>query len=214
MQFFNLEEIGFKTPTQTTVLTPEVEEQDYKLNMSLQTIRDLNAKKLRDCQKLIVSREKKQSHNIQVIHYAQKPSTIVQRSSIHGFGLFASKLIKQGEQIIEYQGQKIDSLLNDLVENTYQQNGFESTYMFRMGNTPHVIDATFIGNGARFANHSCSPNATSKLIGSKVFLIALQNIDIGEEIVYNYNMRRIEGLPRVVCYCGFDNCNGYMDNVK
>ena len=80
-------------------------------------------------------------------------------------------------------------MLSDLVEETHKNNGFESTYMFRIGKTQYVVDATFLGNGARFANHSCVPNACSKHLGNKVFLVAMTDIKAGSEIVYNYNMR-------------------------
>ncbi|KAH0573710.1 Histone-lysine N-methyltransferase SETD1 [Spironucleus salmonicida] len=144
--------------------------------------------------------------------FQQPPKIIVKRSSIHGYGLFANRILQKGTPICEYQGIMYNSLaLADLAEKKLMEYGFDSTYMFRIGQKTSVIDATFTGNSARFANHSCSPNALSKQQNGHVYLLAVRDILIGEEITYNYNMRYVSGMKRAICYCGCDNCNGYMD---
>lgn len=84
--------------------------------------------------------------------------------------------------------------------------------MFTIDHTSDVIDATFVGNGARFANHSCEPNAVSKAVGAKVYLFAIRDINVGEEIVYDYRIRKVEGR-RLKCDCGSKNCKGYIDHI-
>lgn len=58
------------------------------------------------------------------------------------------------EMIVEYVGQKVRINVADTREKTYEKMGIGSSYLFRMDNEL-VIDATKMGNLARFINHSC-----------------------------------------------------------
>ena len=49
-----------------------------------------------------------------------------------------------------------------------------------------TIDGSTRSNTARYANHSCRPNAESDLVRGKIVLRALKNIASGEEITYDY----------------------------
>ena len=70
--------------------------------------------------------------------------------------------------------------------------------MFRV-DSEFVIDATFKGNEARYLNHSCDvlfngfyyqPNCQSLILetdnGKTIVIYAKKNINIGEEITYDY----------------------------
>jgi hypothetical protein len=54
-----------------------------------------------------------------------------QRSSIHGAGLFAGERIAAGEFVIEYRGELIRPVLEDVVEQRYLLQGQDSSYLFR-----------------------------------------------------------------------------------
>jgi len=139
------------------------------------------------------------------------PKCAVLRSRIHGYGLFAAADILPGEFIIEYQGVLINTALAELRERSLISQDFDSTYLFTVDRGAAVVDATACGNAARFANHSCDPNATSICIDHRVYLLALRMIPAGEEICYNYRIRREPGKPRMKCHCGAPNCQKYMD---
>ncbi len=101
--------------------------------------------------------------------------TTVRRSSA-GLGLFAKEPIKKGEFIIEYTG-KI------LTQKEADKKG--GRYLFEV-NSRKVIDGSPRSNKARYANHSCCPNAEVIIKKGRVLLYATKNIKAGEEITYDY----------------------------
>ena len=77
------------------------------------------------------------------------------KSGIHDWGLFALEPILADEMVIEYVGQKIRQPIADLREKQYEAIGIGSSYLFRIDHDD-IIDATKMGNKARFINHSCN----------------------------------------------------------
>ncbi|KHJ76460.1 hypothetical protein OESDEN_23920 [Oesophagostomum dentatum] len=80
-----------------------------------------------------------------------------------------------------------------------------------------VIDATRMGNFARFINHSCQPNCYAKVCcivvtveGDKRIVIYSKTlINKGDEITYDYKFP-IED-DKVDCLCGAPNCRGTLN---
>lgn len=77
-----------------------------------------------------------------------------------------------------------------------------------------IVDASRIGNGARFANHSCKPNA--KLVPihveneyPRIGLFATRPIEPGEEITYNYG-DECSILGDTKCECKARDCRGFL----
>jgi histone-lysine N-methyltransferase SETD1 len=107
------------------------------------------------------------------------------RSSIHGWGLYAEENISMGDMIIEYVGEKVRQRVADMREVMYTKQGIGSSYLFRIDDDM-VIDATKKGGIARFINHSCMPNCTAKIIkvdGTKrIVIYALRDIVKGASI--------------------------------
>jgi hypothetical protein len=99
------------------------------------------------------------------------------KKGLSGLGLFAGEDIKKGEIIIEYIGNILTAEEAD--------KKTTSQYLFEI-NRNKTIDGTPRWNTARYANHSCAPNAESDIKKGRVFVIAVKNIKNGEEIVYDY----------------------------
>jgi len=76
------------------------------------------------------------------------------KSRIHDWGLFAMEAISADDLVIEYIGEVIRHKVADKREKMYERTGIESSYLFRI-DLENVIDATKMGNVARFMNHSC-----------------------------------------------------------
>lgn len=57
--------------------------------------------------------------------------------------------------VIEYVGQMIRPSVADHREKKYNEMGIGSSYLFRV-DLETIIDATKVGNLARFINHSCN----------------------------------------------------------
>lgn len=99
-----------------------------------------------------------------------------------GLGLFATAPIRNRQFIARYWGRKIPNAVSDALD---------SRYMFEI-NSRWTIDGSTRRNLARYANHSCRPNAESDVIGHKVIIRARRNIKPGDEITYDYGKDYIE----------------------
>src|SRR5262249_9406757 len=116
--------------------------------------------------------------------------------SFTGLGLFAIRPIKKREKIAEYKGRRVDAAEAGRLE----QRG--NRYLYEI-NPRVTIDGTPRRNLARYANHSCNPNAESYTYGGRVFIRALRNIRPKEEITYDYGtdyLKYVIGRSR--CQCG------------
>jgi len=116
-----------------------------------------------------------------------------------GLGLFATKPIKKGEEIIEYFGPMLDS-------RNEKHDAIENKYLFEINNR-WTIDGSVRRNIARYINHACRPNAESDVQERKrkVFIRAIKNIQPGEEINYDYGKEYFkEFLKPIGCLC--DSC--------
>ncbi len=99
-----------------------------------------------------------------------------------GLGLFATVTIRRGERIVEYTGERIT---NDEAD---RRGG---KYLFEI-NSKWTIDGKGRENIARYINHSCKPNAESRVVGVRVFIYAIRTIQPGEEIAYDYGEEYVE----------------------
>ncbi len=106
-----------------------------------------------------------------------RPTNVRVKRSSAGLGLFAAVRFKKRETIIEYIGKRISSREGDELEN--------NSYIFTV-NSKTDIDGSPRWNTARYANHSCRPNCESVIRQGRVFIIAMRNIQPGEELTYDY----------------------------
>ena len=112
-----------------------------------------------------------------------------------GLGLFATRPIKKRSRIAEYKG----PLLTTKQANKIEANG--NRYLYEV-NSRWTIDGSPRSNIARYANHSCNPNADSYNVKHRVFIRALRNIKPGEEIVYDYGIDYLKNvIGRSNCKC-------------
>eukprot|EP01134_Creolimax_fragrantissima_P006039 CFRG6039T1 len=134
------------------------------------------------------------------------------KSAIHSVGLYALEPINAGDMVIEYVGEIVRQHVAEKREKEYEEQGVGSSYLFRV-DPEHIIDATRMGNMARFINHRCEPNSVAKIITLKgeprICIYAKDAIEIGEEITYDYKFP--EEDEKIVCLCGSINCRGFLN---
>ena len=141
------------------------------------------------------------------------PHIRIRRSRIHSAGVFARMDIPKGTRIIEYVGEKIAKAESDrrgsiLLQKNKTDRDYGAVYIFNL-NKRHDIDGYVPHNTARFINHSCDPNCETEIIRGRIWIVALRDINQGEELVYNYNYD-IEDYEDHVCRCGSHRCVGYI----
>lgn len=139
----------------------------------------------------------------------------VRRSDLHGQGVFARRPIPKGTYILEYEGVRITPEEADAQESADPNDPFH-TFFFALSNGL-IIDGGQQGNESRFINHCCEPNCEGHEsdAGDKVFIVALRDIEEGEEILYDYALTIDEKLTKTLkqqyaCWCGVESCRGTM----
>lgn len=96
-----------------------------------------------------------------------------------GLGLFAIADIAKGAIVAYYRGRRIS---NEVAESREKRG---ARYIFEL-DKKWSIDGTPRYNLARYANHSCRPNAEADIVRRKILLRAIKPIRPGDEITYDY----------------------------
>jgi uncharacterized protein len=96
-----------------------------------------------------------------------------------GLGLFATEPIKKLTFIAEYIGRRLNN------EEAEELEARGNRYLYEI-NSRWTIDGSTRKNIARYANHSCRPNAESHHLNGKIILRSIRAIKPGEEITYDY----------------------------
>jgi uncharacterized protein len=117
------------------------------------------------------------------------------RSSVHGWGIFATERIPKNKRIIHYAGQKIRNRESLDREERYLRRGH--IWCFKL-NRHWAIDAAVGGNLARYINHACVPNCYTHILGDRIWIRAARTIEPGEELTYNYYT---DGVGTIRCRC-------------
>ena len=90
-------------------------------------------------------------------------------------------------------------------------------YMMKL-DANHYIDARHKSNKSRFVNHSCFPNSTLELWNVKgrlrVGMFAIRAINIGDEIVADYEWDVSVGRRLTRCLCGSTHCRRFLEKAN
>jgi len=126
---------------------------------------------------------------------------IVRSSDIHAAGVYTTAPIKKDQLVVEYTGPIVS---RERADELYE--GRPYTYLFGLDDG-RIID----GNGlAAFINHCCDPNCETDEIDGKIWIIALRDIAVGEELTYDYCLFDGEEDDEAPCHCGAKKCRGTM----
>ncbi|PTB17601.1 SET domain-containing protein-lysine N-methyltransferase [Trinickia symbiotica] len=137
---------------------------------------------------------------------------VVRRSPVHGRGVFASRALEPGEQLLEYNGKVI--AWSAAIRQYGKSGATGHTYFFGLSNG-RVIDGGQRGNSARWLNHSCHANCEAIEIEDRVFIHASLAIAPGEELFLDYQLT-VDDLAdeetrlSYVCRCNALGCRGTM----
>jgi len=124
--------------------------------------------------------------------------------SPNGCGLFAIRKINQDELLLGWAGKVVH------VSEIKEMNESERTYILQIDE--ELFQVPFwkgYNEPADFVNHSCNPNAGFGHSG--IVLVAMRDIEPGEEITFDYAMCEcVEGLKgnEFECCCTTPHCRG------
>jgi hypothetical protein len=125
---------------------------------------------------------------------------VIRQSRIHSFGCYTTRPIRKGTLIVEYVG---ECLTYEQADDLYDD--FPTTYLFGLDGGKKIIDGFGV---AAFVNHSCKPNCETDQIRGRMWIIALRDIEAGEELTYDYNL--FDGEDDAPCSCGARRCRGSL----
>ncbi len=118
----------------------------------------------------------------------------VQTSRGKGRGVFVSRKIKKGEVVAEYDGP-----IYEWEYPHWNHDLYHHTIQFAPRRWRDCLGV------ARLINHSCEPNCGIK----KLFqVVAMRDIEVGEEITWDYEMTEDHPRWRMKCQCGTVSCRG------
>ena len=128
-------------------------------------------------------------------------SLIIRSSAIHAAGCYTTTPIRKGRRVAEYTGHRMPKAEAD---EAYESSPI--TYLFGLGDGTIVIDGH---STAMFINHSCDANCETSEVRGRVWIMAIRDIEAGEEITYDYCLYD-GGDDEAICNCGAGNCRGTM----
>lgn len=126
----------------------------------------------------------------------------VDKSKIHGNGLYAKKKIPARKKIGSLAGEIISKRK---AREKAKLNGTISIVELWNGK---ALDASIINNELRFINHSCQPNTYMRTLENHVEFYSLRAINPNEELTCNYGLTHHDGKRK--CNCGSPNCKGFI----
>ena len=110
-----------------------------------------------------------------------------------GKGLFATHRIPKGTLILRNRKGSTFHFLDTILM------GDTESHSLQIGPEEYVMcDKTFV-----YCNHSCEPNAG---LNAKLEMIALRDIEAGEELFWDYSTWMLERHWEMNCYCGSPHC--------
>jgi len=174
-----------------------------------------------------------------VVQKGQHLKLQVFKTKYKGWGLRTLEFIKKFTFVCEYAGELISTqeAQKRAIELTHETGNY-LIVLREHGSGNQVlrthVDARFHGNASRFINHSCNPNLVMvpvrvDSIVPRLALFAARNIDVGEELSFDYSgefsvwsssektdeckdldtLREFGKEPKS-CSCGSLNCRGFL----
>ena len=157
--------------------------------------------------------EDKQKRRIEKLRRRGESDFVEVRGSvIHGQGVYCIEPIENEQYFIEYVGNRVSKeesekrALKQFEE--HEKSGAAAVYIFNLTKKWDLY-CNVEWNQARLINHSCNPNSEAIQDGKRIFIQALRDIGVDEEITFDYGFD-VDCYEDHPCRCGSSNCIGYI----
>jgi len=132
----------------------------------------------------------------------RSPNTVVRKSSIHGYGLYARFLILQGEVVGRRGGEVVNA------QGAARRDKEWGNFSLQVAADKFLCPRTAadVAKVALFLNHGCNPNAGFR---GRFAFVAMRTIDPGDELLIDYAMGKTTP-DEWDCTCGSPLCRGVI----
>lgn len=126
--------------------------------------------------------------------------------SDHGFAKINQNTVNEQQLLRSKKQFKINDVIHSFSESKV---GFEMTYLtVQISEKEHIsLKPEFL----QYINHSCSPNTFFDV--DSMNLIALKEIQEGEELTFFYPSTEWKMVQPFDCFCGHENCLGKIEGA-
>ncbi len=131
-------------------------------------------------------------------HYLSPKLEVRAEPDKGGFGVYAIEAVIAGEVVAVWGGYIVDAEQLAMLPHDVQQHSVqieEGLYSATIGGA----------ETADFINHSCDPNLGLR---GQITLVALRDIDVGEEVCFDYATTDCTPYDEFECHCGTPICRG------
>ncbi|KAL5112058.1 Histone-lysine N-methyltransferase H3 lysine-36 specific [Taenia crassiceps] len=162
-------------------------------------------------------------------NFSSPPTVSLLLTTNRGVGLKVMQPVAKSALVIEYVGEVISvaeanrrlakgiAACNAAAATTHNSELLPSTHLLRFTSNL-VIDASRVGNEARFVNHSCEPNAMCRVYNVdgtlRLGLFAMRYLEEQEEVTIDYRQAQLLDCYFMnatnVCVCGSETCDGFV----
>lgn len=118
-----------------------------------------------------------------------------------GKAVFAARSFKKGAVVTQFTGKKVHK---SKIPKSYR--GQNDRFM-QIG-PEHFIGPS--GKADDLINHSCDPNTGLKFTKSGILLVAIKDIEVGDEITWDYSTTMFDNPWRMKCDCRKDSCRNII----
>lgn len=136
-------------------------------------------------------------------------------AGLKGRGLSVKEHCSSGDFIVEYVGVAVR---REYLDRLFMEYKSERMLYIMALDTGVYIDARHRGGIARYINHSCEPNCKVdrwKVRGVlRACVFAIRDIEVGEELSFDYQWSRKRGRALTKCHCGSAICRGTIEVPK
>jgi D-alanine-D-alanine ligase-like ATP-grasp enzyme len=144
-------------------------------------------------------------------HKRKQKKYTMKGNSLAGYGIFANQFITEKDVIFKGEETAQRIISKNYVNKNWddnQKNDFKH-YAYPISSEVYIL---WDENPVNWApqNHSCAPNTAYKGLN----VIALRNINEGEELTLDYADFLDENIEPFQCQCGSDNCRGLISGIK
>jgi SET domain-containing protein len=134
------------------------------------------------------------------------PKGLTVRRARNGVGIFAARSFPASTRLFEVTGKKVQCLDDDDMDEVERDNTFRYSLNWYISPTNSI---------GKFLNHSCKPNAALRKIGTHLYIVSVEPIAAGAEIVVDYStFTASDDVWELKCNCGEKMCRKKVGNIK